>query len=53
MPLFYQSIVMLLFLQMDVHSGCCARSANSYRYVPPGAAHLSNLFTMARFEDCG
>ena len=46
MATFYQSIVMLLFLQMDVQLWLLRAVANSFRYVPPGTAHLSSLFTM-------
>ena len=44
---FYQSIVMLLFLQMNVHLWLLRAVGNSYRYVPPGTAHLTNLFTLS------
>lgn len=44
---FYQSIVMLLFLQMDVHYWILYSLGNSYRYMPPGSAHIGNLFTWA------
>jgi flagellar biosynthesis protein FliR len=47
MASFYQSIVMLLFLQMDVHFWLIRAVGNSYRYLPPGTAHLSNPFTMS------
>ena len=39
--MFYQSIVMLLAV------------GNSYRYVPPGTAHLNSLFTVALFKTVG
>ena len=45
--MFYQSIVMLLFLQMDVHYWLLRAVGNSYRYVPPGTAHLGSLYTLA------
>jgi len=45
-PLFYQSIVMLLFLRMDVHYWILHAIGNSFLYMPPGTTHLSNLFTM-------
>jgi flagellar biosynthetic protein FliR len=51
--LFYQSIVMLLFLQMDVHYWLLRAVGNSFRYVPPGTAHLSSLFTMALLKTVG
>jgi flagellar biosynthesis protein FliR len=53
MATFYQSIVMLLFLQMDVQFWLLRAVANSFRYVPPGAAHLSSLFTIALFKTAG
>jgi flagellar biosynthetic protein FliR len=51
--MFYQSIVMLLFLQMDVHFWLLRAVGNSYRYVPPGTAHLNSLFTVALFKTVG
>jgi flagellar biosynthetic protein FliR len=45
--MFYQSIVMLLFLRMDVHYWLLRAIGNSYLYMPPGATHLSSLFTVA------
>jgi flagellar biosynthetic protein FliR len=47
MATFYQSIVMLLFLRMDVHYWLLRAVGNSYRDVPPGTAHLSGLFTFS------
>ncbi|MGA8939025.1 MAG: flagellar biosynthetic protein FliR, partial [Acidobacteriaceae bacterium] len=44
---FYQSIVMLLFLRMDVHYWLLSAIGDSFLYVPPTAAHLSGLFTLA------
>jgi len=51
--MFYQSIAMLLFLQMDVHFWLLRAIGNSFRYVPPGSAHISSLFTMAIFKTVG
>lgn len=51
--LFYQSIVMLLFLQMDVHYWLLRAVGNSYRYVPPGTTHLSSLFTLSILKTVG
>jgi flagellar biosynthetic protein FliR len=45
--MFYQSIVMLLFLRMDVHYWLLRAIGNSYLYMPPGTTHLSSLFTLA------
>jgi flagellar biosynthesis protein FliR len=50
---FYQSIVMLLFLQMDVQLWLLRAVAKSYQYVPPGTAHLSGLFTLAILKSVG
>jgi flagellar biosynthetic protein FliR len=50
---FYQSIVMLLFLRMDVHYWLLRAVANSFLYLPPGTAHLSGLFTMAILKTAG
>jgi flagellar biosynthetic protein FliR len=44
-PLFYQCIVMLLFLSMDVHYWLLKAIGNSFIYLAPGATHLSGLFT--------
>ena len=44
---FYQSIVMLLFLRMDVHYWLLRAIGNSFVYMPLGTTHLSSLFTMA------
>jgi flagellar biosynthetic protein FliR len=43
--LFYSSILMLLFLRMDVHYWLLRAIGNSYIYLPPGSAHVNNLFT--------
>jgi len=50
---FYQSIVMLLFLRMDVHYWLLRAVGNSYLYLPPGTAHLNGLFTQALFQIAG
>ena len=50
---FYQSIVMLLFLRMDVHYWLIRAVGNSYLYLPPGTAHLGGLFTRAIFQVAG
>jgi flagellar biosynthetic protein FliR len=51
--LFYQSIVMLLFLRMDVHYWLLRAVANSFVYLPAGTTHLSALFTMAIVKTVG
>jgi flagellar biosynthetic protein FliR len=53
MATFYQSIVMLLFLKMDVHYWLLRAVGNSYRDVPPGSAHLNNLFTLSVVSSVG
>ncbi len=53
MATFYQSIVMLLFLRMDVHLWLLRAVGNSYRDVPPGTAHLSSLFTWSVVSTVG
>jgi flagellar biosynthetic protein FliR len=50
---FYQSIVMLLFLRMDVHFWLLRAVGNSYLYLPPGTAKLSNVFTLEVFKIIG
>jgi flagellar biosynthesis protein FliR len=51
--LFYQSIVMLLFLRMDVHYWLLRAIGNSFIYMPVGTMHLSSLFTMAVVDTGG
>jgi flagellar biosynthesis protein FliR len=51
--LFYQSIVLLLFLRMDVHYWLLRAAGNSFSWLPPGSAHISGLFTMALFKVAG
>jgi flagellar biosynthesis protein FliR len=50
---FYQSIVMLLFLRMDVHYWLLRAIGNSFVYMPIGTMHLSSLFTMAVLKTGG
>jgi flagellar biosynthetic protein FliR len=50
---FYQSIVMLLFLRMDVHYWLLKAVGNSFLYLPPGTAHLSGLFTLEILRTVG
>lgn len=50
---FYQSIVMLLFLRMDVHFWLLRAIGNSYSYLPPGTAHLNGLFTIEILKTAG
>lgn len=52
-PVFYQTIVMLLFLRMDVHYWLLHAIGNSYLYMPPGTTHLSSLFTLSIVKTCG
>jgi flagellar biosynthetic protein FliR len=47
MPLFYQTMVMLLFLRMDVFYWLLKAIGNSFLYLPPGPTHLSGLFTQS------
>jgi flagellar biosynthetic protein FliR len=51
--LFYQSIVMLLFLRMDVHYWLLRAIGNSFLYMPVGTMHLSGLFTTAIVKTVG
>lgn len=53
MATFYQSIVILLFLRMDVHYWLIRAVGNSFRDVPPGTAHLSGLFTFSVVRTVG
>jgi flagellar biosynthetic protein FliR len=51
--LFYQSLVMLLFLEMGVHYWLLRAVGNSFVYLPSGATHLSSLFSSAVVKLCG
>ena len=42
----FRSIVMLLFLRMDVHFWLLQAIGKSYLSLPPGTMHLSSMFTM-------
>ncbi|HUZ94102.1 MAG TPA: flagellar biosynthetic protein FliR [Edaphobacter sp.] len=44
MQLFYQSIVMLLFLRMDIHYWLLRAIGNSFLDLPPGSAHFNGPF---------
>jgi len=46
-PVFYQTIAMLLFLSMDVHYWLLRGIGNSFLYLPPGTTKLSSMFTLA------
>lgn len=52
-PLFYQAMVMLIFLRMDVHYWLLKAVGNSFLYLPPGSAHLSGLFTKSVITSAG
>lgn len=51
--IFYQSIVLLLFLQMDVHYWLLRAIGDSFLYLPPGSMHVSGMFTMAVIKTVG
>jgi flagellar biosynthetic protein FliR len=44
--MFHQSLVMLIFLRLDVHLWLLRALGNSFEYLPPGSAHLTRPFTM-------
>jgi flagellar biosynthetic protein FliR len=52
-PIFYQSMVLLLFLSMDVHYWLLRGIGNSFIYLPPGTTKLSGLFTMSIISTAG
>lgn len=52
-PVFYQSVVMLLFLRMDVHYWILRAIGNSFLYMPPGTTHLSSMFTLTALTMAG
>ncbi len=45
--LFQQSIAMLIFLRLDVHLYLIRAISNSFTYLPPGTAQLTQPFTMS------
>ncbi|HEY6489197.1 MAG: flagellar biosynthetic protein FliR [Terracidiphilus sp.] len=53
MATFYQSIVMLLFLQMDVQLWLLRAVTKSYQYLPPGTVRLNSLFTLSILKTAG
>ena len=53
MPLFYQTMAMLLFLRLDVFYWLLKAIGNSFLYLPPGPAHLSGLFTQSIIKTGG
>jgi flagellar biosynthesis protein FliR len=53
MSLFYQSIVLLLFLRMDVHYWLLRAVGNSFLYLPPGAEHISGRFAVEALKTTG
>jgi flagellar biosynthetic protein FliR len=46
-PVFYQTMIMLLFLRMDVLYWLLRAIGNSFVYLPPGTTHLTGLFTQS------
>lgn len=52
-PVFYQSIAMLLFLGMNVQYWLLKGIGNSFLYLPPGTMHLSGLFTLSVLTTVG
>lgn len=50
---FYQSIVMLLFLRMDVHFWLLKAIGDSFLYLPPSTMHLGSFFTLAVLKTGG
>jgi flagellar biosynthetic protein FliR len=50
---FYDSIVMLLFLSMNVHYWILRAIGESLLYLPPGTMHLSGLFTLGVIKTVG
>jgi flagellar biosynthetic protein FliR len=53
MATFYQCIVMLLFLRMDVHYWLLRAVGNSFHDVPPGTANIGSLFSMSLVSSVG
>lgn len=53
MALFHQTITMLIFLRMDVHLWLLRALGRSYLLLPPGSAHVSQMFTMTAVRACG
>jgi len=52
-PVFYQTMVMLLFLRLDVQFWLLKAIGNSFLYLPPAPAHLSGVFTQSVLKTGG
>jgi flagellar biosynthetic protein FliR len=50
--LFHQTIVMLIFLRLDVHLWILRTLAHSFDYLPPSSLHLSAEFTTTIVQGC-
>jgi flagellar biosynthesis protein FliR len=50
---FYQSIVMLIFLRLDVHYWLLRAIGDSFVYLPPDTTHLSSLLTLSILKTGG
>ena len=53
MAVFHQTITMLIFLRLDVHLWLLRSLGRSYVLLPPGTAHISQMFTMTAVRVCG
>ena len=53
MALFHQTIAMLIFLRLDVHSWLLRAIGSSFAALPPGSAHISSTFTLAALRAGG
>lgn len=53
MAVFHQTLSMLIFLRLDVHLWLLRAVARSFTVAPPGAAHISGLFTLSTVRAAG
>jgi flagellar biosynthetic protein FliR len=50
--LFHQTLVMLIFLRLDVHLWILRTLAHSFDYLPPSTLHIGAEFTTALVQGC-
>jgi flagellar biosynthesis protein FliR len=50
---FYQSLILLIFLRLDVQYWLLRAVGNSFLYLPPGTMHLSGSFTQQLVRTVG
>jgi flagellar biosynthesis protein FliR len=53
LSMFHQTIVLLIFLQLNVHHWLIRGVAKSFEYLPPGSVHVSALLTWTMWKAAG